>query len=426
MFVMKRKRLISASVLLAVMITLVSGAELDSLLLEAPEKRWETTPEMLAKTLQVPLRWVSARKDALRYSADRAGNGITFAGLPVQEVIFQFQNRRLREVYISVYNRGDAGIWDEERFEDTCKAVEKAVTSALKGQTPGRDRGRLAGETIYMRYWQTPQGIWYLRWSESDKIPEYLTLKLCHPSLPFETIRQSLRADAGNFDGKAQVRTGSDGSRYLDVPMIDQGRKGYCVAATVARIMRYYGSEVDQHEIAQLADTDAAAGTSLNAIEPALERARSKLKVKFEMLYDCDYFESYDGVLRFISAYNNAARSLKKERLQGNRYIEVSGRRRTIRLDRVLQDCDPEVVKAARMRDRREYRDFQEAVKSHIDRGIPLMLVIPGHMRIINGYNAKTGEIIYTDSFGAGHEKKTMKFEDTWVNTLKLMIIEPR
>ncbi len=423
---MNRRLIALAAALLAAVVPLASGVELDALLLETPEKRWGMTPETLAKNLQVPLRWVSARKDALRYSADRAGNGITFAGIPVQEVIFQFRNRQLREVYISVYNRGDAGIWDEDRFEEACGNVEKAITSALKGQAPGRDRGRLAGETIYMRYWQTLQGIWYLKWSESDKIPEYLTVKLCHPSLPFETVRQSLRADSGQFDGKSQVQTGNDGSRFLDVPMIDQGRKGYCVAATVARIMRYYGSEVDQHEIAQLADTDAAAGTSIRDIEPALERARSKLKVKFEMLYDCDYFESYDGVLRFISAYNNAARSLKKERLQGNRYIEVSGRRRTIHLDRVLQDCDPEVVKAARMRDRREYRDFLEEIKSNIDRGIPLMLVIPGHMRIINGYNAKTGEIIYTDSFGAGHEKKTMKFEDAWVNTLKLMIIEPR
>ena len=421
-----KKCMILVSVLLATMAFLASGAELDSLLLENVKERWEMTPETLAKNLKVPLRWVSARKDALRYATDRAGSGITFAGIPVQEAIFRFQDQKLREVYISVYNRGDAGIWDEDRFENTCKTVEKAITSALKGQAPGRDRGRLAGETLYMRYWQTLQGIWYLKWSESDKTPEYLTVKLCHPSLPFETIRQSLRADSGRFDGKAQVQTGSDGSHYLDIPMIDQGRKGYCVAATVARIMRYYGSEVDQHEIAQLADTDAAAGTSIRAIEPALERARSKLKVKFEMLYDCKYFESYDGVLRFISDYNSAARSLKKERLQGNRYIEINGRRRTIYLDRVLQDCDQEVIRAARMRERRDYRDFQEAIKTNIDRGIPLMLVIPGHMRIINGYNDKTGDIIYTDSFGAGHEKKNMKFEDAWVDTLKLMIIEPR
>jgi hypothetical protein len=31
-----------------------------------------------------------------------------------------------------------------------------------------------------------------------------------------------------------------------------------------------------------------------------------------------------------------------------------------------------------------------------------------GHMRMIIGYNATTGGVIYTDSWGAGHERKVM------------------
>ena len=48
------------------------------------------------------------------------------------------------------------------------------------------------------------------------------------------------------------------------------------------------------------------------------------------------------------------------------------------------------------------------------------------HMRIITGYNTKTGEIIYSDSWGAEHEKKVMKPEDAWGITVNLIALEPR
>jgi hypothetical protein len=40
--------------------------------------------------------------------------------------------------------------------------------------------------------------------------------------------------------------------------MVDQGEKGYCVVASVERVLRYYGGTVDQHELAQIANSDAA------------------------------------------------------------------------------------------------------------------------------------------------------------------------
>jgi hypothetical protein len=51
---------------------------------------------------------------------------------------------------------------------------------------------------------------------------------------------------------------------------------------------------------------------------------------------------------------------------------------------------------------------------------------ITGHMRIINGYNKKTNEIIYTDSWGAGHEKKSMSTEKAWTETLRLFVVTAR
>ena len=46
------------------------------------------------------------------------------------------------------------------------------------------------------------------------------------------------------------------------VPMVDQGQKGYCAVATVERLARYFGLEVDQHEMAQVANTHSDALTN--------------------------------------------------------------------------------------------------------------------------------------------------------------------
>ncbi|MEQ1748666.1 MAG: hypothetical protein ABL974_04550 [Prosthecobacter sp.] len=44
--------------------------------------------------------------------------------------------------------------------------------------------------------------------------------------------------------------------------MVDQGPKGYCAVATAERVFTYYDIPVDQHEMAQEADTGSGGGTS--------------------------------------------------------------------------------------------------------------------------------------------------------------------
>ena len=83
---------------------------------------------------------------------------------------------------------------------------------------------------------------------------------------------------------------------------------------------------------------------------------------------------------------------------------------------------------------------LQMRVKENIDQGIPLVWsvvlgIVPenpelpqargGHMRIIVGYNPKTNEILYTDSWGAGHELKWMSAADAWTITMELIVITP-
>ena len=48
-----------------------------------------------------------------------------------------------------------------------------------------------------------------------------------------------------------------------------------------------------------------------------------------------------------------------------------------------------------------------------------------GHMRLIIGYNDIKKEIIFSDSWGAGHEKKRMAAADASAATMGLYLLQP-
>lgn len=113
---------------------------------------------------------------------------------------------------------------------------------------------------------------------------------------------------------------------------------------------------------------------------------------------------------------------------------------KTFQLGQFLSALDPEVYSAVRMRDKNNYEEFVKLVRESIDDGVPLcwgILAVAGqkggsdanfsaHMRIINGYNPQSGDIIYTDSWGFGHEKKQMTAEEAWSITNTLCSLVPR
>ncbi len=131
-----------------------------------------------------------------------------------------------------------------------------------------------------------------------------------------------------------------------------------------------------------------------------------------------------------ISDYNRAAKRAKAPE------IEVTYSSTMESIYRVIR---PDIYKTVRVKDSSGFGKFQREVQRSIDEGIPVLwgvrlgLVkekeIPqafgGHMRLIIGYNLKTREIIYSDSWGMGHEEKRMAMDDAWTITDTLARIEP-
>ena len=78
------------------------------------------------------------------------------------------------------------------------------------------------------------------------------------------------------------VRNSMVMSHINSIPMVDQGNLGYCAPATISRIAKYYGVNLNEDEAALIINTDQKEGT--NPIETfeymKLYRHRIHLNVK--------------------------------------------------------------------------------------------------------------------------------------------------
>ena len=63
-------------------------------------------------------------------------------------------------------------------------------------------------------------------------------------------------------------------------------------------------------------------------------------------------------------------------------------------------------------------------VERYIKKGVPLIWLIPGHCRMIMGYNPKSGYIIYTDSWGKRGLEGTMSYKQAKAMTNRLAVLK--
>ena len=154
------------------------------------------------------------------------------------------------------------------------------------------------------------------------------------------------------------------GGVYLEIPMIDQGKTSLCYPASLARILNYYDRNVDMESVAKVAGSDASLGTKIPGVIVALGKAASKL------------------------------------------------------------DVYPVFPKG------RSLGEFAMFVRDAIDKGQPVLWLCQvegqGHARIINGYDSAKREIIFTDSWGKGHEADRMSLTQAHAITEDFLSFVPK
>lgn len=397
----------------------------------------------------------SLAENVLDYGDFRSGNPLRsttcwFDSLPLDETLIEFdENRRVSAFRLSVVNRGDSGGLDMEEFEKIRSKCE-ALLIEWTGFVGGAEEQQKVQHAIWKQItWSLPDCDIHLVWGLSSRHRAETTRVLMDERAEFVRIdvlpkKEQSRASASSLSivprqkpaEVAQVQTNlleriirtPDGYVLIGgVPMVDQGMKGYCAVATISRIMQLYGMTVDQHEIAQLSNASPTAGTDSNEMMEVLRRSGSRLGITSKSLLSDDNLDTE----KILQLYNREARRSNLDAMKFDR--------RPWRI--LLSEMDAEVLRRAKMSQTREYKVFLDAIRKHVDLGVPLawsMVLgkVPeqgrtpqtagGHMRLIIGYNDQTEELVFSDSWGVGHEAKRITMQNAWTVTDGLYSIELR
>ncbi len=344
--------------------------------------------------------WVSGARDRARFSRHMFSNAETnltmFGGsVKLEEAILEFVSSKAARATISFYNRGDSGDIEVREFDRIFKLIGQNLSQVMKVAPKRQIMSANAALPVTGWLWTSPSGVALLEYNEYNtpgKVtkPEFLRLKLAAPNQADWSMGK-LAVGVQRMELLQRVTKKPDGDVYITgVPMVDQGQKGYCVAASCQRLFEYMRIPCDQHEMAKLVSIDAASGASVITMQKSLAKIDNAFKVTFKPLINPEL------------------------------YYSSAGKRRV------------------------SEKAFFSLVKEYADKGVPLLWglmlgqkpedpplpgggqVSGGHMRMVIGYNLAKNQVLFTDSWGAGHELKRMTMLDAYDVTLGLYSMAPR
>lgn len=349
----------------------------------------------------------------------------TYHGVDIVEARFVENAGTIQRVEMILYNRGDdPAVIRESDLADLLARADGAIDIAKARKTKIKS-GAFKYEWSDLRRNPPLEAVWGIE----NGIVQYVRLSILRPG----GGKQASGGKPAKGRVSANVRRNADGDVWIDgVPMVDQGAKGYCAVATCERVLRYFGYNVDEHELAQMAGTTADGGTSIREMRETVRRMGSKCRLGYNEIVSM--FGSRKDAEKELEAYNKSAKAMKRPELDGSRFVVD----RVFRMQLMIEAMEPEVLLRERSRDAR-FKKFSAGIKSRIDAGIPVFWSVKlgifpepdipqadgGHMRLIIGYNAKTHEIIYSDSWGKGHELKRMPEDRAFAITHDAFSLRP-
>jgi hypothetical protein len=364
------------------------------------EKNYELKIQDQEKQPKPPqFEWVSSAKDRARFSRHMFSNAETnltmFGGsIKVEEAILEFVNGKAARATLSFYNRGDSGDITTAEFDRIFKLIGQNLGQVLKVAPKRQILSSNAALPVTGWNWTSPGGVALLEYNDYNtpgKVtkPEFLRLKLAAPNQADWSMGK-MATGVQRMELLKRVKRTAEGDVYISgVPMVDQGQKGYCVAASCQRLFEYMRIPCDQHEMAKLVSIDAQGGADITTMQKSLAKIDGAFNVTFKPLINPEQYYS-----------------------RGKRRVSE--------------------------------KEFLSIVKEYTDKGVPLLWglflgqkpedpplpgggqVSGGHMRMVIGYNLAKNQVIFTDSWGAGHELKRMALLDAYDVTLGLYSMAPR
>ena len=291
-------------------------------------------------------------------------NYFVFNEPAVELVIISDKSDNVTQVDIVFQNKGDSS--DIKKMNAAIKKSYKTIKdrlTAMIGPAKRTDYGP-KGMTNDALEWQDGNVKFVLEFNKK----EYTILHIGYgKDYSAQTDTKKLKRD--NF--LENIVKKDNGDTYIDnIPMVDQGSKGYCATATLERVLRYYGiTQVSQHQLADVADTGVGGGTPVDEMISGTKRLLTK--------YGLRIYNTGDLSLGKIKkSIDNGAPLLwwMRPNQEYNSFLRMSRMNRS------------------------KYTDLKLWLKKIKDYRIPKDG--GSHMCLIVGYNEETEEIAVSNSWG--------------------------
>lgn len=304
---------------------------------------------------------------------------------------------RVTQVSMVFANSGDR--CNPRQFEQDTQKIESALKPML-----GEPMQTFFGQTRKIRY-KVRRWNWKGHAILLETPENYVGVRVIPAELADREGRAEVIAYQQLRDTLSQrVKKRENGDVIIsEMPMVDQGPKGYCVPATWERYLRYIGIQADMYVLALAGQTKAGGGTSANLMFENVEALARRNGRRFEQL---DLALTVPNLAKYID---------KGFPLMWGIFFdpELDKRISTRTKEReAVTDWKswPEKLKTAR-NVRKVGRKMLQMPDS------PGAEVTNGHVRMITGYNAKTGEVAMSDSWGKRFEERWATVEEAQAMT---------
>lgn len=325
----------------------------------------------------------------------------TIFGCRAEEIRLFAVNGLLTRVDLFFLNKGDSV--EKKRsgfpaFRRKLRAAHRDLEKLLDESFGKSQRAVLAtaGTKHQLPAWTTGRYVLLVDYSPD----EYLIMHIVPPESLGKRRDPGAAPVAPRRSLAERVKRTDSGDVFIaDVPMVNQGPKGYCVPATVERLARYFGvSGVDMHKLAERANTKNGGGTT----------AKGMLRSVHKLLGGCGLQVRSAGKLGKDTIADHVDRGLP---LMWFHYSTPEFRKR----------IDHSLVSRGRA--------TPEGWRSQIRRQRPVKKSTQGaHVALIIGYNKKSGEVAISNSWGDRYRISWVRFTDMeqLSQSCDLYVVSPR
>lgn len=340
-----------------------------------------------------------------------------FGAMPYSVALYSNEAGLATSMSIVYANKGDFGStagMGQDHFNGGNTATAKTLEAAMEQdeQTVATALTSVLGAGKTERYGEGKTRRKVTRWDWngqafllSNEAGEYVSLAIVPPELADAGGKSSLTKDA---DVKKRllasiVKADNGDVSIAEIPMVDQGPKGYCVPATFERAMRTMGLEADMYLLAMVGQSQAGGGTS---VELLLDNVRHQVLSKGRRIKDEPLSELR---IKDVKRYIDQGVPIMWRLCSMAAYNEIA---------------DKNTAARAKVTDWKTYTTDIATASAGIAKSPKPEAQY--HLCMIIGYNEATQEIAVSDSWGPSFERRWVPISvANWASNGGIFMILP-